>query len=169
MNNSSITISLALFNRFSIATRKEIFQIIGISLEQLEGDSAAKGHSKNLDDNELPELSMSQIRKLTDGVGGKVFAVLKSIVSRGAVSNDGVSFSFTMKDLIESIEGAKRYNDLSGVWTVLTRRTRKILDDSDAFLIRWDTPDLDADGNYVDQVGHISLLTSESLKRFFSI
>jgi len=75
-----------------------------------------------------------------------------------------------MKDVIDATSGADDYMGMRGVWSALTRRTRNILNDSDADLIWWVGEQIiDADGNYVDHVGEVAALTHESLKTHFGI
>lgn len=138
------------------ATRDDIFKLVGIG----------KSVPDNLLEDDLPELPIALVRKLVAGLSDKTLGVLKEIASKGKVEES--SATFRMSELIKATNGAESYLDLSGVWTALTKRTRKIYSDPEAYLIRWDSPTYEND-EYADQVGHISLMTYRSLKKHFSL
>jgi len=107
------------------------------------------------------ELTVALVRKLTDKLGDKTLNALK-IIARSD------SPQFHMKDVIAGTEGAKNYMDMRGVWSALTRRTRKIMDDSEVDLIWWIGDSIfDDEGDYIDHLGAISPLTHQSLRSHF--
>lgn len=76
------------------------------------------------------DLSSLQAERLVRGLSDKSRSVLKAILE----SEDG-ELGFWCK----SVAGELGFDvsELSGVWSGLTRRTRTVSDDSDAYLIGW--------------------------------
>ncbi|EIR7372367.1 hypothetical protein LXH42_004297, partial [Salmonella enterica subsp. enterica serovar Poona] len=76
------------------------------------------------------DLSSLQAEKLVRGLSEKSRSVLKAILE----SSDGEK-GFWCKSIAEELD--LEVSELSGVWSGLTRRTRTVSDDSDAYLISW--------------------------------
>ena len=75
-------------------------------------------------------LSSLQAERLVRGLSDKSRSVLKAILE----SEDG-ELGFWCKSVAEEL--GFDVSELSGVWSGLTRRTRTVSDDSDAYLIGW--------------------------------
>ncbi|CND92256.1 MULTISPECIES: hypothetical protein [Enterobacterales] len=76
------------------------------------------------------DLSSLQAERLVRGLSDKSRSVLKAILE----SEDGEQ-GFWCKSVAEEL--GFDVSELSGVWSGLTRRTRTVSDDSDAYLIGW--------------------------------
>ena len=136
--------------------------LIGIDRSNSASPST-KTAPRTIDEDGPAELTIAFVRKLTDKLSEKTLNALKVIAQSDTPQ-------FHMKDVIDATNGADDYMGMRGVWSALTRRTRNILNDSDADLIWWvGEPINDADGNYVDHVGEVAALTHESLKTHFGI
>lgn len=165
MSTSGLFISIAAFSSLSSTAQKEVFSAIGLS-------TISEGNGLTLELNSMPqstsedipaELTLGLVRKLTEKLSEKTLVALKII----AQSNTP---KFRMNDVIDATEGASSYLDMRGVWSALTRRTRKILDDSDADLIWWDEQlSTDKSENKFDWIGEVAPLTHKSLKTYFGI
>ena len=167
---NGILISTAAFNSLSTPAQQEVLKSIGLG--NLNGTATAApapirlapvGSINGLDGEGPVELTVAMVRKLTDKLGDKTLNTLK-IIARSD------STQFHMREVIDGISGAKDYMDMRGVWSALTRRTRKIMGDSDVDLIWWNRDSIDdADGNYIDHIGSISPLTYQSLRAHFGL
>ena len=165
---NGILLSTGAFNTLSPSAQREVLASIGLSAVGADGQVAAMGGAPVATpglaskDGEGPvELTLAMARKLTDKLSDKTLTTLKIIAS-------SASHQFHMKDVIAGTQGAQNYMDMRGVWSALTRRTRKIMNDDGVDLIWWigDTID-DAQGNYVDHIGTISPMTYQSLRTHF--
>lgn len=76
------------------------------------------------------DLSLLQAERLVRGLSDKSRTVLKAILE----SEDGER-GFWCKSLAKEL--GFDVSELSGVWSGLTRRTRTVSDDSEAYLISW--------------------------------
>lgn len=164
---NGLLLSATAFKSLSIPAQREVLTSIGLSGIELgaAGDTGSNGTpsgSPVSDDGEGPvELTVAMVRKLTDKLSHKTLNTLK-IIAR----SDGPQFH--MKDVIAGTTGAKDYMGMRGVWSALTRRTRKIMDDGDVDLIWWIGENIyDDDENYVDHIGAVSPLTYQSLRSHF--
>lgn len=165
MTNSGFFLSTAAFGSLSPSAQQEILSVMG--LNGLDHNIAVIPPTveapRPLDGDGPAELTLAFVRKLTDKLSDKTLNALKVIAQSETPQ-------FHMKDVIDATSGANDYMGMRGVWSALTRRTRKILNDSDADLIWWVGEQInDADGNYVDHLGEVAALTHESLKTHFSI
>uniref|UniRef100_UPI001AEC026F hypothetical protein n=1 Tax=Methylobacterium sp. B1 TaxID=91459 RepID=UPI001AEC026F len=61
--------------------------------------------------------------------------------------------------------------ELRGVWGGLTRRTKTITGDPNAYLIDWSKSEaeFDENGTYIDQRGEVTEMTYQSLRKAFGI
>ena len=168
MTMNGILLSISVFNSLSAPTQQEVLRSIGLggarATASKDGASIepAPSNLANDQNGEGPvELTVAMVRKLTDKLSDKTLTALK-IIARSD------SPQFHMKDVIAGTSGAKNYMDLRGVWSALTRRTRRITGDDDTLLIWWiGEPIDDEDGNYVDHLARISPLTYQSLRTHF--
>lgn len=120
----------------------------------VDGSGIALQHYRDPDDGPV-ELTLSLVRRLAaQPINYKTLKVLR-LIARSETPE------FQLKDAIEAVEGA----DLQGVWSGLTRRTRKILNDPRALLIWWRGED--DDGLY--HIGEVSRLTHASLRKHFGL
>jgi hypothetical protein len=165
MNNSGLLLSTAAFGDLTPSAQQEVLSVMG--LVGVGPSSAAaqaiKAAPRTIDEGGPAELTLAFVRRLTDKLSEKTLIALKVIAQSDTPQ-------FHMKDIIDATSGAVGYMDMRGVWSALTRRTRSILNDSNADLIWWDGEGIhDASGNYVDHVGKVAPLTHESLKVHFGL
>jgi len=163
MTNCGLLLSTAAFDSLTLSAQSEVLSAMGLGGVGQGGDAVAssKPAPQTVDEDGPPELTLAFVRKLTDKLSDKTLTALKVIAQSDTPQ-------FHMKDVIDATSGASSYMDLRGVWSALTRRTRKILSDSDADLIWWDGQTFrDEEENYVDQIGRVSTLTHTSLKTHF--
>ncbi len=154
---SSILIPVAAVHGFTRSTKLELLTFLGL---EASGDIAAPQMERETEE-EPVELTVATVRKIAAGLGGKTTAALKVIAQ--SETNE-----FHLKDVVEAVEGAENYLDLRGVWSALTRRTRGIINDSEAELIWWNDEAIrDEDGEYIDHVGRVARLTHASLQAYF--
>lgn len=161
---SGLLISAAHFKKLPAQVQTLILSVvIGEDIPDAPYSSAADERPSTpiialLDDEHFAELSPGQAKMLIAGCQPKTRKALETIAASD-------SPNFHIADVAKAL-GVKP-GDLSGVWSGLTRRVRKVTDDSDAYLIDWtkNAPIDDADGNYVDQIGEISDLTYHSLRK----
>lgn len=165
MTNSGFLLSTAVFGGLTPSAQQEVLSAMGLSgiTQSNSASPPAPSGVHAIDEDGPPELSLAFVRKLTDKLSEKTLTALKVIAQSDTPQ-------FHMEDVINATNGASNYMHLRGVWSALTRRTRKILNDSDADLIWWDGKTFrDAQENYVDQIGRVSALTHTSLKTHFGI
>lgn len=165
MTNSGFLLSTAAFGGLTPSAQQEVLLAMGLSGigPSSAASPASKAAPRNIDEDGPAELTLAFVRKLTDKLSDKTLNALKVIAQSDTPQ-------FHMKDVIDATSGADDYMGMRGVWSALTRRTRNILNDSDADLIWWVGEQInDADGNYVDHVGEVAALTHESLKTHFGI
>lgn len=157
---NGLLLSSEAFKSLSATTQQEVLASIGLGGVA----SLARGASDPIpsQDGDGPvELTVAMVRKLTANLSEKTLTALK-IIAR----SDGPEFH--MKDVIAGTDGAKDYMDMRGIWSALTRRTRKITGDAGADLIWWvGEPIDDAGEKYVDHIGSLSPLTHQSLRTHF--
>ncbi len=161
-----ISIPATDISQFSETTQIELLRYLGFSKEKIEGNSFVptqnrEGVMSSTEDGPV-ELTPLLIKKLTKNLSKNTLIALQ-VIARSKTEE------FHIKDVIDAIEGAKDYMDLRGIWSGLTRRTRNILQDSDADFIWWGDDKYDDDDNHIDQIGEVSKLTLKSLKSHFSI
>lgn len=165
MTNSGFLLSTTAFGDLTPSAQQEVLSVMGLNgLGQgSSGMPSASAAPRAADDDGPAELTLAFVRKLTDKLSEKTLNALKVIAQSDTPQ-------FHMKDVIDATSGADDYMGMRGVWSALTRRTRNILDDSDADLIWWVGEQInDAGGNYVDHLGEVAALTHESLKTHFGI
>lgn len=158
MNGIYLTVST--FNALQANTQAEILSVAGFTGGAVNHSVAA---AETTDEDGPSALSPLMVRKLTEKLGDKTLSVLRTIAQNE-------SATFRLKDIIAATDGAETYTDLRGVWSALTRRTRKILNDPDAILIWWDdNGTYDAKGDYIDHVMSVAPSTHQSLRSYFKI
>jgi hypothetical protein len=161
---NGIFISVSTFRELSQACQSEVLANLGLQGAAHGTSHVEVGHipaGASLSGDGPVELTVAMVRKLADKLGDKTLAALKVIASSNAPA-------FHLKDVVAGVPGVTSYQDLRGVWSALTRRTRNIMDDSAVDLIWWTGEQVfDAEGNYVDEVGAISTLTHASLRSHF--
>lgn len=82
------------------------------------------------EDEDFVDLTLAQARKLLEGCSPKVVQSLRFIVRQG---EDG----FEISDLAEVLGVDLETSDLRGVWAGITKRTRTVTGNPDAYLIHW--------------------------------
>ena len=111
------------------------------------------------------ELPLSLVKRLAaEPIHIKTLTALRTIAASSTPE-------FHLKDVIEAISGAKTYQDVRGIWSGLTRRTRSILNDTEVDLICWRRSGIhdEVSGEYVDHIGRVSPLTHASLRTYFGM
>ncbi len=116
-------------------------------INALKGDVLS---GQNEDDG-LAEFSPAQAKKFLDGCSEKTKNVVREMVK-------GNTRHFHIEDLGFA-------ESLSGVWAGITKRTRTVLDDADAYLIDWGGQQEEKDYN----AGSLSEMTYKSLRKAFGI
>jgi hypothetical protein len=114
------------------------------------------------EDEDFAELSPRQARDFYQGCGEKTRKAVEAIARSS-------THRFHVADIAKAVGVPAR--DLRGVWGGLTRRTQTILDDVDAYLIHWHdgTQKYADDGSYIDQIGEVTEMTHQSLRRALKI
>ena len=112
------------------------------------------------DEEELPDLSPAQARRMIANVVDKTSRILRFIAS----SKDG---RFMLSDALKD-SGLESSSELRGVWAGITRRSRKILGDNTLMLISWTNKEGDgSEGS--EWEGRVSEMTHRSLRKAFGI
>jgi hypothetical protein len=75
---------------------------------------------------------------------------------------------FALTDAVDAVPGAKDYLALRGAWAGLTRRTRSILNDSEAYLVQW-RETYDRCGEHLEWLGRVSPMTHLSLRKALKV
>lgn len=147
MTEAYISLPLSMFNELPRETREFI---LGRS-ETLPKDlgSAEEGPV---------EMTTAQVRKLVSGLGDKTTALLRA-VSRSATP------TFRLRDLIAATPDAEHNGDLRGVFSAITRRTRRVCGDDEVDLFWWKEDHVyNEEMELIDITGYTSALTHASLK-----
>jgi hypothetical protein len=167
MNEAALIIPCAALATFTAATRTELLEFAGLATgsgstdgtpdADVSGPSPAREESP-------PEMTVAMARKLIAApISPKSLAILRTVA-------ESETPQFHLADAVRAAPGAATYLDIRGAWSGITRRARKILGDSDADLIWWESDaTYDTAGNYVDHVGRVSSLTHQSLRSVFGI
>jgi len=117
--------------------------------------------SQQADEEDGPaDFSPAQARRLIEGTGERTRTALRAI----AESNG----RFMMSQIRDAL-GDSEYEKLRAVWAALTRRTRTVLGDPEAELIRWIGYGVYHGGDYVDHEGYVSQTTWRSLRSCFDL
>ncbi len=166
MDTPYISIPTSDISQFSESTQAELIKYLGFHTRPLEGKASIVAQNDEeifTTTNDGPvELTPLLIRKLTKKLSKNTLLALRAIAQ-------SPTEEFHMKDIIGAIDGVEDYMGLRGVWSGLTRRTRNILQDSNADIIWWGEEEIyDENENYVDHLGKVSKLTWKSLKAHFS-
>lgn len=112
-------------------------------------------------DTRFAELSPGQARDFLIGCGAKTKVAVEVIAK-------SKSKYFQLADIAKALQVDA--SQLNGVWGGLTKRTKTITKDKEAYLIHWSgKPVLDAEGNYIDQQGEVTDLTYASFRKALSI
>lgn len=159
---TAIIVPISKLDLLPESTRRQLMEVVGFPFSSA---SSGKSEEKSpyVEEDGPAELPGNLVRKLTERLGDKTIAALRVI----AMSEDG---RFRLKDVIDAIPEAATYRDLAGVWAALTRRVRKILSDSDAYLILWAAEgEHDEEGNYIDHEGEVARITHQALRAHFRI
>lgn len=164
---NGLLLSSDAFKSLSANTQQEVLasiglgDISGVSPTSKDGGQGTAQIVQSQDGDGPVELTVAMVRKLTANLSDKTLTALKIIAQSSTPQ-------FHMADVIAGTDGAVDYMDMRGVWSALTRRTRKITGDASADLIWWiGEPIDDADEKYVDHIGSLSPLTHQSLRTHF--
>lgn len=162
MTDAAIVLPLKTYFGLPSDVQDQIRAALGLSALG-QGDRPASSPAAHEDvEGEPVELTSALVRKLCDRLSDKTKAALKVIASSDTPE-------FHMKDVIAAIDDAETYLDIKAVWSALTRRTRRICDDSDAQLVVWAGEAIYDGDDYVDHVGYVSDLTHKSLRAHFGL
>jgi hypothetical protein len=134
-------------------------------IERLRGQQSPAGAAPTVaqqtnQEDEPADLSPAQARRLIEGTGERTRAALRVI----AESNG----RFMMSHIRDAL-GDPNYDKLRAVWAALTRRTRTVLGDPEAELIRWVGYGVYQGDEYIDHEGYVSPTTYRSLRSCFSL
>ena len=165
MSEPAFLIPASGFRRLSPTAQTEIRALLGCDAPTgLPTASPRHLAPATYEDGGPVDLTVAMVHKLADGLGDKTKAVLRVV----ATSNYP---TFHMRDVISAVDGAETSRDLRAVWAALTRRTRKICDDDEAFLFAWEpeTDEYNEAGEYIDHIGYVSDLTHRSLRAYFRV
>lgn len=116
----------------------------------------------DMDDESFVEFSPRQARKYIAGLKEKTRPAAEAIARSD-------SRKFHVKDVATAVGVSAP--ELRGVWGGLTRRAKTISGDQDAYLVDWSKsePVYDDNGKYIDQVGEVSEMTYQSLRKAFGL
>ena len=117
---SGIFLSREDLDRLSASAKEEVFALLAGSISNMYVET----------EDGPTDLSSLQTEKLVKGLSDKSRSVLKLIIQ----SNDGER-GFWCQNIADKLE--IEVEELSGVWSGLTRRTRTVSGDSEAYLISW--------------------------------
>lgn len=119
--SSGLFISSSDFLKMSERTQSEILNV-----------ATGRNNQQSISDYDgtAADLSTLQATQLVRGLGTKSRNVLKAIIEM-----KGIESGFWMEQLAKALKCEA--DSLSGVWSGLTRRTRTITGDENAFLIDW--------------------------------
>jgi hypothetical protein len=168
MNESVLMLSVTDIATLSPLAQEELvnlfFRRAGGRPAALPVDDAELAEVNPGDEDGPADLTVALCRKLIAApIHEKSLAALRVIA-------ESPTPEFHLADAVKAAPGAEEPNDLRGVWSGLTRRTRNILGDDSADLVWWEGEAiLDEDDNYVDFVGRVSALTHQSLKTAMGI
>lgn len=166
MNSSGIFITADHIKSLSNDERLFLFSLIGGDQhpQAFRLDNAAQnGFTNNQsEDPHFVEFSPSQAREFYAGCNEKTRKAIEVI----ARSDDR---HFQLADVAEAV--GVTAPELKGVWSGLTRRSRTVTGDNDAYLIDWAKSEAiyDEDGNYSDQRGEVSEFTYRSFRKALGI
>lgn len=167
MNGPSLLIPTAALPGFTETTRNEILAYAGLIASTLAApamDAPSPTRVPLTAEDGPADLTIAMARKLiAEPISAKSTAALRVIAESDTPE-------FHMKDAIAAAPETENYLDLRGAWSGITRRTRKILGDSNADLVWWEGDNIyDDEENYVDHIGRVSPLTHQSLRAAFGI
>ncbi len=127
MDEISIVLPRSVLTGASEAFRRELASLLGLE-ELAAGDlHAARIEEPDSDEWGLANLDPAAARLFLAGCGERTTRVLTLIVRGGG--------RFSLRELERASRSVR--SGLKGVWTGLTKRTRTITGDADAYLIRW--------------------------------
>lgn len=123
-------------------------------------NGSAKGGEQ--EDEDFAEFSPRQARDFYQGCGEKTRKAVEAI-ARSSTN------CFQVAEVAKAVGVPAA--ELRGVWGGLTRRTQTIVDDVDAYLVHWHdgTQKYADDGSYIDQVGEVTEMTHQSLRKALKI
>tara|TARA_R110000868_G_scaffold299570_4_gene559876 strand:- start:332 stop:808 length:477 start_codon:yes stop_codon:yes gene_type:complete len=157
--NSGVLISFADLTKFSTAAQNEIAEFVKGQTNWSSAEPTESAPSQ-IDAGEAPpDLTVAQAKKFLDRVSNKVRTTLRVIAE---ADPEGFDLAAVMEALDAESEGS-----LGGVWSGITKRTRKILKEDglkheDVRLIWW------TDEEH-DWVGRVSATTHRSFRKVFGI
>jgi hypothetical protein len=127
LDEISIILPRSVLTGASTAFKRELASLLG--LEELAAGSLHAGRMDETDSDEwgLANLDPAAARLFLAGCGERTVRVLTLIVHGGG--------RFSLRELERASRSVR--SGLKGVWTGLTKRTRTITGDPDAYLIRW--------------------------------
>jgi len=112
-------------------------------------------------DEHFAELSPAQAKRFIKGCSDKVKLAIETMVR-------GETNKFQLAHVATALNSEA--SDLRGVWGGITRRTKTITGDPDAYLISWlDDAEHDDEGNYINQTGEITEMAYRSFRKALRI
>lgn len=140
-------------SRFSASFQAELQAYVQAQLSADVDDDEA-GPAAMDDDAEPADLSTAQAKKFLDRVSDKVRTTIRAIAEADAAG-------FEMKAVRKALSLGPN-DDLRGVWGGMTKRTRTVLGDDEAYLIWWNETD-------EDWIGRVSPMTHRSFRKVLGL
>lgn len=155
MSRGAITISSETFVSLPIEVQSLILDAV-LGKKQSTMTEAEKDF-----DPHFAQLSLPQAKEFLQRAGGKSSSAIEFMVSQP-------SGRFMLADLAKCLD--EEIGDLRTLWGGLTRLTKRVTGDSDAYLITWKANGeiYDDAGAYIDHEGHLSERTFTSFKKLLA-
>ena len=154
MNTGGILIPFEAISSFSAAFQSELTDFVQAQLGAVVDEDDAAGPAEMDEDGEPADLSAAQAKKFLDRVSDKVRATVRVIA-------EAEPSGFEMKAVRKAL-GLGPEDDLRGVWGGMTKRTRTVLGDEEAYLIWWNETD-------EDWIGRVSPMTHRSFRKVLGL
>jgi hypothetical protein len=154
MDTGSILIPFRAVARFSAGFQVELQEYVQTQMSGGVGQDDEAGPTAMGDDEEPADLSTAQAKKFLDRVSDKVRSTIRVIAE---ADDSGFEMAAVRKALRLGEE-----EDLRGVWGGITKRTRTVLGDEEAYLIWWNELD-------TDWVGRVSSMTHRSFRKVLGL
>ncbi|TGR08786.1 hypothetical protein EN833_15090 [Mesorhizobium sp. M4B.F.Ca.ET.190.01.1.1] len=167
MADSGIFIATADFQKLPESLRASLLEhVLGDArsiAEQREEQSGTDRSDEGTPeyDQHFAELSPGQVREFLSGCSQKTKSAIRAMVK-------GESRFFHLKDVAAEI--GVPVTGLTGVWSGLTRRTKTVTGDSEAYLIDWSGGEaILEDGKYADHKAELTEMTHTSFRKVLGI
>lgn len=154
MTTGGVLIPFRAMSRFSASFQAELQDYVQAQMSADVGDDDEACPTAMDDDAEPADLSPAQAKKFLDRVSDKVRTTIRTLAEADA---SGFEMAAVRKAL-----GLGEDEDLRGVWGGITKRTRTVLGDDEAYLIWWNEVDN-------DWVGRVSPMTHRSFRKVLGL